>query len=292
MESAIQLEIEEVYARLKAGAFLPALEALGRLLPSDDDPAVGRAVGVFLDEFFRGEHSGSPHEAQVLEKLLLLDRSDRIDLVLEQRQDVVLRLVRMHESEPELAVSYARFLPDHPLCRSLIDEAGPARVDRMTAAGAPVAVHRVGVPERPPDAAQVDGPPDALRSLYRSDIERRFHHAAVEVFPHYLVVPNVALHSVVDFEAIRHRLSEDERTYFFRALVDVVVFDPVRDLRPVYLFELDSPFHDDTDAERRDAMKDRIVEAAGASLYRIRPSDARVDRAVFKAAIRRITRHV
>lgn len=285
MESAIQVELEEVYARLKAGGYLPALQALGRLLPSDDDRTVGRAVDVFLDEFFRHDHAGSPHEGQILEKLLLMDRSGRIDLDAARREDIVLRLVRMHEAEPVLAASYARFLPDHPLCRSILEASGPAETSRLSAAGAPVAVQRIG--RRPPvDESDL---PDGLRSLYRSDMERRFHRAVVEVFPHFLAVPNAALQTVVEFEFVRHRLTEAERAYFFRALVDVVVIDPQRDMRPVYLFELDSPFHDDPGTKERDDMKDRIVEAAGARLYRIRPADVRSGPAVFTAALRRIT---
>ena len=286
MESAIHIELEQVYDRLKAGDYLAALDSLARLLPSDDDIAVSRAVHVFIDEFFRHRQDGSPHEAQILEKLLLLDQSDRVELTPERREEVVLRLVRMHEAEPDLAVSYARFMPEHPVCSSILENAGPAVSDRLTAAGAPVSIHRIGRGHHETEASW----PDGLRSLYRSEVERRFHRATVEVFPHFLSIPNVALQTVVDFEAVQERLTDMERSYFFRALIDVVVFDPLRDMRPVHLFELDSPFHDDPNARERDAMKNRIIEAAGAVLYRIRPADVRAEPAVFSAVLRRITR--
>ena len=286
MEPAVQTRLEEVYAHLQSGGFLAALDLLGRLLPSSGDEAVTRAADVFLDEFFRTDHAGSPHEAQILEKLLLLDRAGRILLQESRREDVVLRLVRMHESEPDLALSFARFMPEHPVCRALIEDRGPAESSRLTAPGAPVAVHRVGSNE---DAAAADRR-DGLRSLFRSEAERRFHRAVVEVFPHFLAVPNAALQALIEFEAVKDALTEEERAYFFRALVDVAVFDPNRDMRPVYLFELDSPFHDDPAAAARDAMKDRIVKAAGSRLYRIRPADARAEIQVFTATLRRITR--
>lgn len=291
MESAIHVELEAIYTRLKDGGFLSALEALGRLLPSGEDRAVSRAVDTYLKEFFRHDHADSPHEAQILEKLLL-DRSERIELGDTRREEVILRLVRMHESEPELAASYARFQPDHPVCRNILEVAGPAASARVTAAGAPVSVERVGGSSKPsPDSVRPDeARPVALRSLYRSDLERRFHRAVVEVFPHFLAVPNAAVQAVVDFEAVKDHLTEQERTYFFRALIDVVVFDPQREMRPVYLFEVDSPYHDDADAKHRDEMKNRIIDLAGARLYRLRPADHRSDPAVFAAAIRRITR--
>lgn len=290
MDPAIHDELETVYARLRDGGYLSALDALSRLLPSGDDRAVTRAIDIFLDEFFRHDHSESPLEAQILEKLLLLDRSGRIELDEERREEVVLRLVRMHDSEPDLAVSYARFLPDHPSCRTILEEAGPAASSRLSAAGASVAVHRIGSAGRDPEREPVTGRLDGLRSLYRSDLERRFHLAVMEVFPHFLAVPNVALQAIVHFESIRHRLTDSERAYFFKGMIDVVVFDPQRELHPNYLFELDSPYHDDPKARERDEMKNRIVEAAGARLYRLRPADRKAEPAVFVAALRRITR--
>ena len=89
-------------------------------------------------------------------------------------------------------------------------------------------------------------------------------------FATYFVYPNVALSSLVDYERIADRLTTEERRYFFRALVDCVVFDQHDDYRPRFFFELDSPLHDDETRRKKDAHKERILAPAGQKLYRIR----------------------
>ena len=123
-------------------------------------------------------------------------------------------------------------------------------------------------------------------SLFKSDQEATFFHAVRIVFQTYTPYPNVALSSLIDFEAIRHRLSSEERDYFFKSIVDCVLFDPHDDYRPVYFFELDSGHHDAPDQQAKDACKDRIVAAAGHRLYRIRPQVHPVTTDDFMATLR------
>jgi hypothetical protein len=104
------------------------------------------------------------------------------------------------------------------------------------------------------------------------------------VFSGKLVVPNAALHSAIDFDAVRGLLNGDDRQAFFRVLLDLVVFDPDDDFRATWFFELDSPWHDNPGHLERDGVKERMLALAGCRLTRIRPSgDA--DMSTMKALI-------
>jgi hypothetical protein len=107
-----------------------------------------------------------------------------------------------------------------------------------------------------------------------------------EVFATYLVYPNVALSTVIDFEAVRERLASDERQYFFRGVIDCVVFDQHGGYRPLHFFELDSPLHDDAERFSNDGRKDRIVSTAGKQLHRIRSRNRRAGKTAFVRLLR------
>jgi hypothetical protein len=123
-------------------------------------------------------------------------------------------------------------------------------------------------------------------SLFKSSQEAAFFHALRTVFQMYTPYPNVALSSLIDFDAIRDRLSAEERDYFFKGIVDCVLFDPHDDYRPIHFFELDSSHHDDPDQQEKDAYKDRIIAAAGHRLYRVRPQVCPVTTDDFVATLR------
>jgi hypothetical protein len=123
-------------------------------------------------------------------------------------------------------------------------------------------------------------------SLFKSAQEAAFFHALRTVFQTYTPYPNVALSSLIDFEAIRPRLAPKERDYFFKGIVDCVLFDPHDDYRPVHFFELDSAHHDDPDQQEKDGYKDRIIAAAGHRLYRVRPQVHPVTTDDFVATLR------
>ncbi len=110
-------------------------------------------------------------------------------------------------------------------------------------------------------------------SLFKSKQEEQFFYAVRQVFPSFAVHPNVALSALVDFQAIQGRLSGEEAAYFFRAVVDCVVFDQHKRYVPVYFFELDSVYHEQADQQHRDHMKDRIISLAGKTVQRIRVDD-------------------
>lgn len=118
---------------------------------------------------------------------------------------------------------------------------------------------------------------DARRSLFRGSEnseyqshEQVFYYAIREVFPTFLIYPNIALNTVIDFNKIKNKLTKEEKDYFFRALIDCVVIDQENDYKPLLFIELDSKAHDGSKEMKNDQMKNKILSEAGQTLYRIR----------------------
>ena len=107
-------------------------------------------------------------------------------------------------------------------------------------------------------------------SLFKSKQEYEFYRAVREVYSTYLVFPNVAVSALVDFKQIEHLLEPHERNYFFKALVDCVVFDAENAFKPFKMLEIDSVYHDSEEQQAKDRIKDKIMAKAGQRLLRVR----------------------
>ncbi len=113
-------------------------------------------------------------------------------------------------------------------------------------------------------------PVDSTISLFKSKQEYNFYRAVREVYSTCLVFPNVAVTALVDFDQIKHFLDQNERSYFFKALVDCVVFDAENSFKPFKMLEFDSVYHDSEKQQANDRIKDKIMAKAGHKLIRIR----------------------
>lgn len=269
---------ERLYALIQQEAWLKALDWLHRAWRRlDGDARACRAAEVF-DEAFLADLDARPLEA--LERRLMLHHGRMRALP----DDPLARLTDALAERKQAA-------GDEEAVRSLrrlgADEGGQqasgrrVRRDDVEVGDAPVRLTRVASPK---------GTLDARASLFKSEQERAFFETLRAAFPTHLVYPNAALSAALDFEQIEHRLSNAERDYFFRALVDAVVVDPLGDLRPVYFFELDSTHHDPAEARRKDRRKDAILAKAGQTLFRLRRTDAGAGREAFEKAIRAAVR--
>jgi len=129
---------------------------------------------------------------------------------------------------------------------------------------------------------------DSTISLFKSKQEYHFYKAVREIFQMYLVLPNVALNAILDFNSIKNKLSIDERKYFFSALVDCVVIDTENEYKPINFFELDSSYHDNEKQLNKDKLKDNILAKAGQRLIRIRRLTIKQDEKDFIKLIREV----
>lgn len=78
----------------------------------------------------------------------------------------------------------------------------------------------------------------------------------------------------MDFDKIKDSLNEKEKNYFFKAIIDCVVFRNERNnFFPIHFIELDSIYHDDERQKEKDTIKDKILSLSGQKLLRIRANN-------------------
>lgn len=106
--------------------------------------------------------------------------------------------------------------------------------------------------------------------LFKSNEEQKLYLALRQIFDTYLVYPNVAMSNVINFEAISGQLNAKERDYFYKSVIDFVIFDQFTGYEPIYFIELNSVWHDLDMVEEKDKMKDKIFSLSGLKLVRIR----------------------
>jgi len=277
--SVIEIEsvsAESVYELILDGTWPTVLD----FIHSDwkdraSDAQFRHLVDTFVDAFTTtlpdrssGGHAfEDKNQSEMAERILLFQLSGQFQIRAAQFRDLVLRLVDHFSETPSKALSLAQFLPVEPECAAIIEMYGRPKIRRVQGTETSN-VSVVG------DKQNGEAPP--APALFRSDQEIRFFEAMVKVFSHHLVYPNVAVQSVVAFESVERDLSTKEREYYFRSLIDCVLFDPAADYRAVAAFELDSPLHDDARQEEKDKMKDRIMARAGVPLVRVRPHNAQM----------------
>src|SRR5690606_20230060 len=262
--TATRVDQETVYRLLMEERWTELLDLVYRNRTDvADDPLLKHAVDVFARTFVERLPTRQTEWIKAdVEKLFLLHAGGFHRLEGDPFEQVILALVDLHADDPVASAGYARHLPENPRCAAILERFDVRRgvlhsqrdlIDLHDTRPAPDADYRI--------------------PLFKSRREVEFFLAVREVFATYLVYPNVAISTVLDFDAIKPGLSSEERSYFFRGVVDCVVFDQHGDYRPIHFFEVDSALHDDPGRSDRDAMKDRIFSAAGQRLVRVRPRD-------------------
>lgn len=239
--------------------------------------AVGTAVQQLLQQLDADRPARGSAEAEALETLFLLHTGHFYRLPELQFGTVIEHLVIIHAERPEMALGYARFAPDRPICAALLAEQGSP--DPIEHAQDDI----LDVRHRATDRAEA-----RVRPLFRSQQEEAFFLAVREVYATYFAYPNVALSTVLNYDALAPELTADERTFFFRGHVDCVVLDQHDGYRPLLFFELDSPWHDAPERQRNDRLKDRILALAGCDFYRLRHHGPRAHRADFVRLLREL----
>ena len=242
------------------------------------DVLLSRAAETFVATFFDHLAEADPAPfAYALEKLFLLHVGTFYRLPEARFEQVVEALVTLHADRPEAALGYARYCPENAHCAEVLLQHAPWEPE-------PVPHSQEAVLELAVSSPLSDI--DATISLFKSQQENDFFLAVREVYATYFAYPNVALSCLIDYERIKDHLTGPERQFFFRGVVDCVVFDQHDGYRPRYFFELDSVLHDTTTQRKKDRHKDRILALAGQTLHRIRKRDADTGRVAFVALLK------
>jgi hypothetical protein len=173
---------------------------------------------------------------------------------------LIIKIVEV-EQMLDYAYKYALKFPDEPICKKVIleyQEQLPKYVKHSQQGEIIVTENR--------NIRNID----ARIGLFKSQQEYQFYRATIDVFLNFLVIPNVALSAVIDFGLVKDNLTNEEKNYFFKALIDCVVINTEDNFKPIRFIELDSIYHDTEEQQQRDKMKDNIFSAAGQKLLRVR----------------------
>ncbi|PMR81791.1 hypothetical protein C1H70_04535 [Halomonas urumqiensis] len=230
------------------------------------DPVFAQAIRLFESEFFVETDSLPPGERKKV--------YEYPSLVIELKQHafsksfvetfVDRKLALLRETKSDHLLSYAAQHQDRPLAVQILEE--------IKAKAPEVLAHarRQNVSIK---ATLTTGENSKTTRLFKSRQEQFFFEAVREAFPTYHPYPNVAVSCIIAYSAIKDSLSSDEREYFFKAIIDSVVFDSGNEYEPKFFIELDSQHHDNECAVKNDRMKDGIFRAANVKLIRIRAYD-------------------
>ena len=221
-----------------------------------------------IDQYFINELlnnstlKNDPAYKYYLEQFCQLHDSPKFNfkLIESDYRKLIIKIVEV-EKMLDYAYKYAIKYPEEPICKKVIleyEEQLPKYV-KHSQQGEIIITENKNIRNV-----------DARIGLFKSQQEYQFYRAAIEVFLNFLVIPNVALSAVMDFSLIKDNLTKEERSYFFKALIDCIVINTEDNFKPIRFIELDSIYHDTKVQKQRDKMKDNIFSAAGQKLLRVR----------------------
>lgn len=230
------------------------------------DPVFAQVIRLFESEFFAETDSLLPSEKKKVYEYpgLVIELKKHAFSKSFVEKFIDRKLVLLKEIGSDHLLSYAAEHQDRPLAAQMLKEIQEKRPEAIADA------YRQSVSIK--STATTSGSQKITR-LFKSRQEQLFFEAMREAFPTYHPYPNVAVSCVIDYSSIRHMLSAEAHEYFFKAIIDSVVFDSSKGYEPKFFIELDSHHHDNERAVRNDSMKDEIFKAANVKLIRIRAYD-------------------
>lgn len=109
----------------------------------------------------------------------------------------------------------------------------------------------------------------AFKPIFNSRLEHTVYNVLIGLFPNHLVFPNMSLQTIFQYDQMKELLDSETFTYFLMSQVDFCVTSTANYL-PIIAFEVDSPYHDLPEQQRRDAKKNGIFQCGGVPLLRLR----------------------
>lgn len=246
------------------------------------DSLLKLATETFIFEFLsKVNNYPDNHEGTILnlEMLWIIDQGKYYKLKESDHKKLVCQIVRRKRNKLGEAYNYAKFYPEEVICKSVIEEyekVAPKVVEHTQ-------THRISVTERK-EVANVD----YTTNLFKSVQETEFFYALKRTYDSYQIYPNVAISCLLNLQLLEDELTYEEKDYYFKGIVDFVVFDQAEGFKPIHFFELDSVFHDTDQRKKKDSLKDSIFSKAGVNIIRIRKQDKSVNEQEFIKLIREL----
>jgi hypothetical protein len=213
--------------------------------------------------------------------LWLLDSGKFYRVNEEERKKIVCQLVKRKPSKSIETYSFAKMYPGEPICEKVIidyEKSIPKAVEHTQEAVISVTESR--------EVSNVD----YTISLFKSRQEVEFFYALKRTYDSYQIYPNVAISCLLSWQLIKESLTSSERDYYFKGIIDFVVFDQADGFKPIHFFELDSIYHDLEERKAKDVLKDSIFSKAGVKIIRIRKHDKTISEQDFIKLIRELMR--
>lgn len=249
------------------------------------DPIIQQAIKLFETEFFTDMESLVPQEK--------FKHIEFTGLVIELKQkcfstnfverfiDEKLRVFQAINHDG--LISYAASNQERPLARKILSDIQKEKPESLADASRQSVSIKSNI---------TNNEKKHTIKLFRSKQEEMFFEAVRKTFPLYHPYPNVALSCVLDFNAIKNKLTTKQKNYFFKAIIDSVVYD-TDEYDPIYFIELDSIYHDSENSKTNDKMKNDIFKAANVKLIRIRAYDIKeITVKKFKKLVKEVMREL
>jgi hypothetical protein len=246
------------------------------------DTLLSQAAKTFVSEFLRQIDKYPEDKLEIiqnLETLWLLDKGRFYRLTDEELKIVTCQIVKRKRDKIIEAYNFAKEYPDELICKEVIELHEKTIQQKIAHSQS----QRISVTEMK-EVSDVD----YTISLFKSKQEIEFFYALKRTFEMYQIYPNVSISCLLNWTLLKNELTENERRYFFTGIIDFVVFDQAEGFKPIHFFELDSIYHDNSESEKKDQMKDSILAKAGVKITRIRKQDKNVDEQEFIKLIREL----
>lgn len=246
------------------------------------DSLLKLAAETFISEFLtKANNYPDNHEDTIsnLEMLWVIDQGNYYKLKETDHKKLICQIVQRKKNKLVEAYNYAKSYPEEEICKVVINEYEklvPKTIEHTQ-------THRISVTERK-EVANVD----YTTNLFKSGQEIDFFYALKRTYDSYQIYPNVSISCLLSWQLLKDELTADEKDYYFKGIVDFVVFDQAEGFKPIHFFELDSVFHDTDDRKRKDNLKDSIFSKAGVKIKRIRKQDKSVNEQEFIKLIREL----
>lgn len=248
------------------------------------DPILKNAADTFVSELLSSLNKTSIQDKElviILERLFVIDSGGFYKLSEGDRKKLVCELVIRKADKIVEAWNYAKKYPEEEICQRIITEYEkliPKSVKHSQS-------HKIDV-TRNNNISNVD----FRRNLFKSNQEIQLFYALKKTFDTYQIYPNVAVSCLINWDLIKPELTDEEQNYFFKSIIDFVIFDQSEGFIPKYFFELDSPLHDQEEIKKKDELKNSIFNKAGIEILRIRKMDKNVDENDFVKLIRELVK--
>ncbi|MNK11845.1 hypothetical protein D3C87_298940 [compost metagenome] len=253
------MDREQVFQWIHKGDFTQIIDFLktGQKTVAED-PILQQAIGHFFNDLLKKDNNNSDR-VFTLQQLFNLHTARTPYYIFpdEQFEIIVVNLCELVKANE--AHLYAASLPNNPICSKIL--ADHEALKPITIIHEQAGNIRVNIVDSIIE--------NQTKSIFNSKQERIFYFALRNCYPSYFIYPNIALSTIIGSAFVDQTLEASERKFFYNTTVDFVIVDQLNDFKPLVAIELDSEWHRLNNQGSKDAIKNKILKAAGLPLYRI-----------------------